>query len=172
MESGAQGGAGDADAGLRVRAGLDHPGAGGIAAPAGVVGIDIGERQLENARSLAGDRGMADVSFQRASMYDLPFPDASFDAVLAHTAVEHLGDPLAAFREVRRVLKPGGVFGVRDPDYSTIRFTPGSPRPTGRSPRSSGASGGRRAGARTTPRRSVDCCSRPASRGPRPAPWR
>lgn len=57
-------------------------------------------------------------------MYDLPFPDASFDAALAHTVVEHLGDPLAAFREVRRVLKPGAVFGVRDPDYSTARYTP------------------------------------------------
>ena len=61
-------------------------------------------------------------------MYHLPFPDASFNAVLAHTVVEHLSDPLAAFREVRRVLKPQGVFGVRDPDYNTMRIAPATKR--------------------------------------------
>ena len=42
----------------------------------------------------------------------LPFPDAHFDAVLCALSVEYLTDPLAVFREVRRVLRPGGPFLV------------------------------------------------------------
>jgi SAM-dependent methyltransferase len=95
-----------------------------LVAPGEAIGIDIEPRQVATAGALATERGIGNVSFQVGSVYELPFPDASFDAVLAHTLVEHLGDPLAAFREVRRVLRPGGVFGVRDPDYSLSRFEP------------------------------------------------
>jgi SAM-dependent methyltransferase len=51
----------------------------------------------------------------------LPFPDASFDAAFAANVLEHLTDPLRALREIRRVLRSGGVVGVRDPDVSTQR---------------------------------------------------
>jgi SAM-dependent methyltransferase len=46
----------------------------------------------------------------------LPFPDASFAAVFAHTLLEHMPEPLAVVREMRRVLVPRGVLGVRDGD--------------------------------------------------------
>ncbi len=95
-----------------------------IVAPGEVIGIDIEPRQVEAATALAAERGIGNVSFQVGSLYDLPFPDASFDAALAHTVVEHIADPAAAFREVCRVLRPGGVFGVRDPDYSLARTEP------------------------------------------------
>src|SRR5262249_52305481 len=57
----------------------------------------------------------------------LPFPDASFDAAFAHTMIEHLSDPLRALREMRRVLKPGGVVGIKDPDYGTMLLEPSQP---------------------------------------------
>lgn len=40
----------------------------------------------------------------------LPFPDGSFDAVVCAVSVEYLADPVAVFRDIRRVLTPGGVF--------------------------------------------------------------
>jgi len=95
-----------------------------LVAPGTVIGIDIEPRQLDVARALAADRGVDNVEFQLANIYDLPFPESSFDAVFAHTAVEHLAKPRLAFAEVRRILKPGGIFGVRDPDYSTWRMEP------------------------------------------------
>lgn len=86
-------------------------------APGEVVGMDIDERQLATARTLAQARSAPNLSFAQGSIYALPFPDASFDAVFANTVLEHLHDPLAALREMRRVLRPGGVAGVRDPYY-------------------------------------------------------
>lgn len=58
---------------------------------------------------------MAPTDMASTDMYELPFPDASFDAALAHTVVEHLGDPLAAFSEVKRVLKAGASSGSATP---------------------------------------------------------
>lgn len=95
-----------------------------LVAPGEVIGIDVEPSQLEAARALAADRGVENVQFEVASIYGLPFPAASFDAVFAHTVVEHLAQPQRAFMEVRRILKPGGIFGVRDPDYSTWRMEP------------------------------------------------
>src|SRR3989440_11876445 len=98
-----------------------------LVAPGEVVGIDIEPTQLDSARALAAGRQVENVQFQFGSIYDLPFPDASFDSVLAHTVVEHLANPQEAFTEVRRVVKPHGIFGVRDPDSSTWRMQPASP---------------------------------------------
>lgn len=46
----------------------------------------------------------------------LPFPDASFDLVSANMLVEHLDDPVTQFREIHRVLAPGGVFVCHTPN--------------------------------------------------------
>jgi SAM-dependent methyltransferase len=61
--------------------------------------------------------GLTNVRLERADIRDLPLENESFDAVLVHAVLEHLEDPVAAMREVRRVLKVGGVVGVRSPDY-------------------------------------------------------
>jgi ubiquinone/menaquinone biosynthesis C-methylase UbiE len=86
----------------------------GAVAPGDVIGIDIREDALADARRLARDRGISNVTFQMANIYDLPVPDASFDAAFACAVLQHLATPLAALAEMRRVLKPGGVIGIVD----------------------------------------------------------
>jgi SAM-dependent methyltransferase len=51
-----------------------------------------------------------------ASLAALPFSDASFDLITCNMVAEHLPDPLAIFREIARVLAPGGVFMVHTPN--------------------------------------------------------
>lgn len=60
-------------------------------------------------------------------MYALPFPDDSFDVVHAHQVLQHLSDPVAALREMRRVCSPGGVVAARDSDYAAMTWHPADP---------------------------------------------
>lgn len=98
-----------------------------IVAPGRVVGIDLDEGQLAIARQAAVQRGLTNVAFEQGSVYDLPFDDGAFDAVLAHTLLFHLSDPVAALRSMRRVLAPGGVAAISDDDDGTVVFSPDDP---------------------------------------------
>lgn len=98
-----------------------------VLAPGEVVGIDMAPAELEAARALAAERGATNVRFQEANVYALPFPDATFDATFACALLQHLRDPLAALREMRRVLKPGGVAGISDPDWALTVREPSTP---------------------------------------------
>lgn len=77
-------------------------------APGEVVGLVFEPSVLDWARDLAVGRGITNVRFEPGSVYDLPFPAASFDAAFSRSVLEHFAKPLEALREVRRVLKPGG----------------------------------------------------------------
>jgi ubiquinone/menaquinone biosynthesis C-methylase UbiE len=98
-----------------------------VVAPGEVVGLDIQPEQVARARALASERGVSNARFEVGSVYALPFPDASFDAAFAHMVLLHLSDPGAALREIRRVLKPGGIVGIRDGDFSLWQFSPPTP---------------------------------------------
>jgi len=95
--------------------------------PADVIGIDIEPRQLETARSLAAEGNIGNVRFEEGSIYEIPFPDASFDVAVAHFVIEHVSDPGRALREMRRVLRPGGVAAIKDPYYPAFVFRPRTP---------------------------------------------
>lgn len=96
-------------------------------APGEVVGIDASTAVIEDARKAAAEAGVTTVTFDVADAYELPFPDDHFDVVHAHQVLQHLTDPVAALREMRRVAKPGGVVAVRDADYSGMTWFPASP---------------------------------------------
>lgn len=70
---------------------------------ASITGLDASAPMLFKARSLAPD-----IDFREGNAMTLPFPDASFDLVLCQQMLQFTPDRVAALREVRRVLSPGG----------------------------------------------------------------
>lgn len=95
--------------------------------PGEVIGIDRERSQVDAARDWAAAKGVHNVHFEIGNVYEIPYPDASFDAVFAYTVLEHVDDPRRALREMRRVLKSGGVAGICDPDYEAMLQAPSTP---------------------------------------------
>jgi SAM-dependent methyltransferase len=82
-----------------------------------VVGVDLAWEALEPARG----RGLR--SLTRGSIEQLPFASGSFDVVTSFEVVYHLGvgNDACAFEEIRRVLKPDGLFVLRVPAHDWLR---------------------------------------------------
>lgn len=78
-----------------------------------VCGIDPDARVSENPYLLEARQGHAE---------DIPYPDESFDIAIANNVLEHLPEPARVFREVYRVLRPGGVFMAKTPNR--IHYVP------------------------------------------------
>jgi len=72
-----------------------------------VTGLDFSEEMLAHARSNAPQ-----ATLQNGDAQNLPFEDQSFDAVVCNCGIMHLPDQPKALAEARRVLKPGGKFGM------------------------------------------------------------
>jgi ubiquinone/menaquinone biosynthesis C-methylase UbiE len=87
-----------------------------VVSPGTAIGIDRHEDQLQLGIERARKEQLANVGFRAADVYSLPFPDESFDAAFVHAVLYHLAQPQDALREIRRVLKKGGVIGIRDAD--------------------------------------------------------
>lgn len=99
-----------------------------IVAAGHVVGLDREAAELEQARHYAEQQRVANIEFQLGNVYELPFPDGAFDAVFAHAVLQHLAEPQQALGEMRRVLKPGGLIGVREEDRDADLVYPFPPR--------------------------------------------
>jgi ubiquinone/menaquinone biosynthesis C-methylase UbiE len=95
-----------------------------VIAPTEVVGVDVQQSQIDLARRQATERGVSNARFEVANLYALPFSNESFDAVFLHGVLEHIQDPVSALREVRRVLKGGGVVGARHADFGGFIIEP------------------------------------------------
>ena len=94
-------------------------------APGRVVGLDAAPGALEAARATLAERGLSgQVELTTGDVMALPFDDDSFDVVHAHQVLQHLGDPVGALTEMRRVARPGGIVAVRDAVYSAMSWFP------------------------------------------------
>jgi SAM-dependent methyltransferase len=90
-----------------------------------VTGIDAAQEVIDQASAAAG--GRENLDFATGDVYALDYPDDSFDVVHAHQVLQHLGDPVRALREMRRVTRPGGLVAVRDGDYGGMTWYPELP---------------------------------------------
>jgi len=92
--------------------------------PGQVTGIDIAEVEIERARNRAREERVDNVHFELGNVYELPFSEPAFDLVFGHNVLEHVAQPDQALREIHRVLKPGGIAGIRDVDIGGNLIAP------------------------------------------------
>ena len=92
-----------------------------------VTGIDLSPHFVAVAQRLAAAESIDRIDFRVGDSQSLSLPNEGFDAVVLHTLVSHVNDPLAVLREVRRILKPAGTVGIFDGDYASMTFAGDDP---------------------------------------------
>ncbi len=88
--------------------------------------IDISEESLEKARMLAKKEGILNVQFQKADIYNLTFPEETFDHIFICFILEHLLRPVDALINLKKILKTGGSVTVIEGDHGSTYFCPDS----------------------------------------------
>ena len=79
-----------------------------------VVGVDLVPEMLEAPRAAAAAAGLRHLEFLEGDLERLPLPDGSFDLAISNGALNLVPDKDAAYRELARVLRPGGVLAAAD----------------------------------------------------------
>ena len=79
-----------------------------------VVGVDMTPEMLERARHTAAECGAANVTFREGLAETLPVPAGWADVVISNGVLNLVPDKVAAYREVARVLRPGGRIQIAD----------------------------------------------------------
>lgn len=88
--------------------------------------IDISTESLEAARARVTSVGAANVRFQQADIFDLPFSDEQFDHIFVCFVLEHLTHPSDALRHLKAKLKKRGSITVIEGDHGSTYFHPTS----------------------------------------------
>jgi SAM-dependent methyltransferase len=88
--------------------------------------VDLSEESLDAAKAAVQVAGCTNVEFQVADIFDLPFPDESFDHVFVCFVLEHMKNPEEALFHLKRKLKKGGTITVIEGDHGSAYFHPDS----------------------------------------------
>ena len=93
-----------------------------LAAATGVTGVIFGvdqdPRMVATARERLADH--PNLSVHQADAHDLPFPTHSIDRARCDRVLMHVADPAAVLTELHRVLRPGGLLTLAEPDWDTL----------------------------------------------------
>jgi len=89
-----------------------------------VLGIDTSTTAIDRAMELAAERGLKNVEFRVADIFDTKHAlnEDSFDVVHAHQVLQHVPNPVEMMREMRRVSKD--IVAVRETDFSSAAWYP------------------------------------------------
>jgi ubiquinone/menaquinone biosynthesis C-methylase UbiE len=80
------------------------------------------------ATRLANEEGLGEhLEFCAGDVRRLDFADGTFDALVAHTLLSHVDDPLSVLKEAAKVVKRGGMIGIFDGDYASLTFDHADP---------------------------------------------
>lgn len=89
-----------------------------------VVGLEPIAPPLEAARATLEERGLKNAEFAVGDIRKLNFSDKTFDVAHCHQVLQHVGDPVQALREMKRVTKEGGLVAARECDCSIMTWFP------------------------------------------------
>jgi SAM-dependent methyltransferase len=90
-----------------------------------VIGLDHDPNLLKAAKEASA--GRSNVRLVVAEALELPFPNRSFDAVRADRVLQYIPESAQALDEMARVLRPGGILALVEPDWRAISLLPASP---------------------------------------------
>jgi ubiquinone/menaquinone biosynthesis C-methylase UbiE len=93
-----------------------------------ITSVDVSATSIAAATKTVRAANIGNVSLLQADIFNLPFPPASFDHVFLCFVLEHLPEPVAALRALRRMLKPGGTITVIEGDHGSTYFYPENDR--------------------------------------------
>lgn len=88
-----------------------------------VIGLDIIEDTLKENQNKASTLHLTNLSYQSYNGITMPFEDHTFDIIVTRFALHHFSDITKTFQEIKRILKPGGIFFLSDPTTNEVDTT-------------------------------------------------